>query len=38
MDTTDMSLDPAVVVAGVQMRPAQLAEIARERSGIPIAP
>jgi len=38
MDTTDMSLDSAVVVADVQIRPRQLAEIARHRSGIPIAP
>jgi len=37
MDTTDMSLDSAVVVADVQMRPTQLVEIARQRSGIPIA-
>ena len=38
MDTTDMSLDSAVVVADGQMRPTQLAEIARPRRGIPIAP
>jgi uncharacterized protein YbjT (DUF2867 family) len=36
MDTRNMSFDSAEVVADVQIRPTQLVEIARQRSGIPI--